>query len=182
MIGDSLLERILASTTMSTDCGRSVHFSDEFVISCGTVSVDTTRAKVLLIRWRKTGEILLPKGRKNIDESLQQAAIRETFEETGYQASLLPLEFPTLATSASDRQRAITEPIAVTQRNAGRKLKIIFWFAAEVDLEKPREKGTQQEGEDFEPIWLDVADAIPSLTFEDDKDIVKKVILAACHV
>ncbi|KAM3520468.1 hypothetical protein MY4038_009417, partial [Beauveria bassiana] len=62
---------------------RSLHFSDDFVISCGTVTVDIPESRVLLIRSRGTGEYYLPKGRKDIHESLEEAALRETWEETG---------------------------------------------------------------------------------------------------
>ncbi|KAK1230316.1 hypothetical protein PQX77_006594 [Marasmius sp. AFHP31] len=77
---------------------ESPSFSDQFVISCGTVTLDLQLKKALLIRWNKNGEILLPKGRKNIGESLYDAALRETLEETGYKAKLLPLPVATLST------------------------------------------------------------------------------------
>lgn len=77
---------------------RTLHFSDAFVISCGTVTLDLKARKVLLIRWRDKNEHLLPKGRKDVGETLEQAALRETYEETGYRVRLLPLEISTLAT------------------------------------------------------------------------------------
>lgn len=53
------------------------------------MSIDVERGKVLLIRSRKTGEYLLPKGRKDLGEPLEQPALRETFEETGVRVALL---------------------------------------------------------------------------------------------
>src|SRR5438067_82739 len=85
---------------------RSLHFSDSFAISCGTVILDLGRAKVLLVYWRTTGEYFLPKGRKNIAETLEQTALHETFEETGHQVELLPMSIQTLATApVSDSAR-----------------------------------------------------------------------------
>lgn len=101
---------------------RTVHTAAQFVISCGTVTVDPRTSKALLIRWRKTDEYMLPKGRKNIAETLEEAALRKTFEETSYKASLLPLLIPTQATlgspssSSVDARHAglVTEPICTS--------------------------------------------------------------------
>jgi 8-oxo-dGTP pyrophosphatase MutT (NUDIX family) len=63
---------------------RSLHLYESFVISCGTVTLDIDRSKVLVIYLRKTGEYYLPKGRKDVGEQLEATAVRETYEETGY--------------------------------------------------------------------------------------------------
>ncbi|KAM0596712.1 hypothetical protein ACHAPN_004196 [Verticillium nonalfalfae] len=116
---------------MVAGLSRALCFANEFAISCGTVSVDVARAKVLLIRWRKTGEYFLPKGRKDQGETLEKTATRETYEETGIPVQLLPVEIETMATLPSsmgsdNNSRAVTEPIAVTQRVNEGILKIIF--------------------------------------------------------
>lgn len=156
--------------------------SDTFVISCGTITLDPVRAKMLLIRWKKNGEVFLPKGRKNINETLEDTAIRETYEETGARVSLLPLRIQTLATPGAAVNPAcelITEPVAFSQRlTDGGILKLIFWFAAEGDSTAAHDVGTQQEGEDFDPVWLDLENAVQALTFDDDKKIAEKVIVA----
>ncbi|RSM04248.1 hypothetical protein CDV31_010107 [Fusarium ambrosium] len=164
--------------------GRSLHFSNQFVISCGTVSLDVKRSKVLLIRWRRTGEYVLPKGRKDIGEPLEQTALRETFEETGIQVQLLPVAIDTLATlpSSMDLPKAVTEPIAVTQRTTQKGiLKIIFWYVAVADSTAIPEEGTQKEDEDFENVWVDFDNAAPTLSFDDDQKIVKAAIVAVCR-
>jgi len=166
-------------------------FSDEFVISCGTVTVDLKLRKVLLIRWNKTGEFLLPKGRKNTGETLYDAALRETFEETGYEPTLLPLPIPTLSTSATDDTTKadgviplVTEPIAVNQRLSGpsNQLKIIFWFAAQADSTLPKRTGTQQPDEDFDTLWIPMDEVERTLTFDLDRQIARKVIDASRHL
>ncbi|SPN97579.1 uncharacterized protein DNG_01091 [Cephalotrichum gorgonifer] len=162
---------------------RSLHFSDQFAISCGTVSLDVERSKVLLVRSRKTGEYLLPKGRKDVGEPLDQAARRETFEETGIRAQLLPVAIDTLATFPSslaqiDRPRLVTEPIAVSQRVANGILKIIFWYVAAADSATVPEEGTQQEGEDFDTFWAEFDDVLSTLSFDDDQRIAQAAIAA----
>ncbi|KAI8683227.1 hypothetical protein LRP88_04799 [Fusarium phalaenopsidis] len=164
--------------------GKSLHLSNQFVISCGTLSLDVERSKVLLIRWRRTGEYLLPKGRKDISEPLEQTALRETFEETGIRVQLLPVNIDTLATLPSsvkteDRPKAVTEPIAVTQRTTRQGiLKIIFWYVAAADSTTVPEEGTQQENEDFETVWSDFDNVGPTLSFDDDRSIAEAAIAA----
>ncbi|KAJ6780130.1 hypothetical protein PWT90_03843 [Aphanocladium album] len=169
---------------------RSLFFSDGFVISCGTVTLDLAASQVLLIRSRGTGECYLPKGRKDVAEALDAAALRETFEETGVRARLLPVPIPTRATipaaaaaaaaAAEPSPSSVTEPLAVSQRVlASGVLKVIFWFVAVADSAAAREEGTQQEGEDFEAFWVACDEARATLTFEDDGRIAEAGIEAA---
>lgn len=150
----------------------SVHFSDEFCISCGTVTVDFDKSKMLLIRCIENGAVCLPKGKKNIGEALDATAIRETYEETGYHVALIKVPHPTLATIETDTKglHSMTEPMAFTQRIDGsKKKKLIYWYLAKGNSSAQPDAGTQQEGEDFEPLWLEYATALGSLTFNQDK-------------
>lgn len=168
---------------------KSLHLSSEFCISSGTCTLDLLHSRVLLIKWRKTNEIFLPKGRKHISETLEAAALRETWEETGYRAKLLPLPFVTLATTPSSftedgkNTELVTEPIAVSQRTLkDGTLKIIFWFAAHADSTLEQDRETQQEGEDFETLWVSLDKFEGVMTFEDDKKIVRAVVDAASRI
>jgi 8-oxo-dGTP pyrophosphatase MutT (NUDIX family) len=135
---------------------------------------------MLLIRWKENGELFLPKERKNIGEALEDAAVRVTYEETGVRVTLLSLKIPTLATPGAAAQLGCelsTEPVAFSQRLTGDGiLKLIFWFAAKGDSTAARDVGTQEEGEDFDPVWIDLEDAVQALTFGDDKEIAERVI------
>lgn len=163
---------------MSDPSFRAFHTSDRSVISCGTVSLDLTHKKLLLVRTRSTNETFLPKGRKDENECLKTAALRETYEETGCPATILPLKVPTNVTNRSGEGEH-TEPIAITQRVTDGILKIIFWYAASVDSQALPDKGTQQEGEDFESVWVDWSQASNALTFADDGGIAQLAIRAA---
>jgi 8-oxo-dGTP pyrophosphatase MutT (NUDIX family) len=162
---------------------RQILLSDQFVISCGTVTIDPQRSKVLLIRLRTTDEYFLPKGRKDVGETLEETAKRETFEETGIQVELLPLKINTLATVPSATiatntiTEAVTEPIAMTQRkDAAGTLKIIFWFVAEGDSAIVPAQRQQQEGEDFDTVWKDFDDVAATLSFDDDRRVAAAAI------
>jgi 8-oxo-dGTP pyrophosphatase MutT (NUDIX family) len=168
---------------------RDFHLSASFRISSGTVTLDLAHVKVLLIHWRKTGEYLLPKGRRNIGETLEQAALRETFEETGYNVKLLPLSsIETLATvPASEDEEGekaggpITEPVAVQQRmtKEGGTLKIIFWFAASGDsTADQKERQNHQEDEEFDSLWVPAGDVARVLSYEDDRKIAEEALRA----
>ncbi|RGP64308.1 nudix domain-containing [Fusarium sporotrichioides] len=159
--------------------GQTLHLSDQFVISCGTVTLDVERSKILLIRWRKTDEIFLPKGRKDVNESLEKTALRETFEETGVQAQLLPAAINTLATTPSSQNcpsGLATEPIAVSQRMHNGILKIIFWYITSADSTITPVQGTQQPDEQFDTIWEDLSNIDSTISFLDDQRIVRAAI------
>ena len=158
-----------------------MHFSDKFAISCGTVTLDLRARKVLVIIWRKNGEYLLPKGRKDIGEGLETTALRETFEETGFNCQLLPHSFPTLATmdpakTIDEEGQSTVEPFAVTQRTTDGKLKIIFWYLAQADSTTPKTHGTQMADEDFETVWVEEAKVLEKLTFNEDRAVAGKAI------
>jgi ADP-ribose pyrophosphatase YjhB (NUDIX family) len=123
---------------------------------------------------------MLPKGRKDIGESLEETALRETFEETGVKVQLLPVDIDSLATSAQgkDRPKAITEPIAVSQRMTKGGLKIIFWYVGMADSTITPEEGTQQEDEDFDTVWVSFGNVESTLSWEDDRRIASKAIAA----
>lgn len=162
---------------------RSLFFSDQFAISCGTASLDVERSKVLLVRMRRTGEYMLPKGRKDLHETLEQAALRETFEETGIRVELLPVAIETRATTPSaigpmGRPTTVAEPIAVTQRAALDAHKIIFWYVGSADSTTIREEGTQQENEEFDTVWADFVTVGSTLSFDDDRRVVQAAIAA----
>ncbi|KAJ4141593.1 hypothetical protein NW768_000808 [Fusarium equiseti] len=159
---------------------RSLFFSDQFAISCGTVTIDVQKLKVLLIRMRENGEYMLPKGRKDVGEGLEETALRETYEETGMKAQLLPVAIDSQATSpqGQDRPKAITEPIAVSQRMTKGGLKIIFWYIGIADSTVPPVEGTQQQDESFSTVWVRFDEVESVVSWEDDRRIAMKAIVA----
>ncbi|KAL5366067.1 NUDIX hydrolase domain-like protein [Aspergillus floccosus] len=157
-------------------------FADQFVISCGTISVDIPRQKVLLLHSHDRGIVVLPKGRKNRGENLESAAIRETTEETGYSCQLLPHTAPVKAPLDSHGQSEMTssgphtEPIAVQQwMYSDGVRKLIFWFIAVADsTETP--SVPVEDGAMFEARWHSFGDAGQQLSFPEDRLMVEKAI------
>lgn len=151
-------------------------FSDDFILSSGTVPIDIPKKLVLLISTPKK-EYLLPKGYKNVGETLEDAATRETTEDCGYNCCLLEHSLPTNAHGLGGPQH--TEPIAVQQRvNSGRRRKIIFWYISEVDSSSPWMRDTKQERGDYNAAWIPVTLAAAKCSFADERRIMEKALEA----
>ncbi|KAG6806969.1 hypothetical protein H0H92_009331 [Tricholoma furcatifolium] len=160
------------------------YLADDFVISAGSVLFRKSQShdlEICLIHNTPRNEWLLPKGRKDRGESIEVAAVRETFEETGYPCALWPLRMPTRATIPGENSKDdvvrvgdnLVEPIAVSIRDLGKDgAKIIWWYITIVTGEKVA--GTQAEYEAYEPQFLEASVAIERLTFQNDREIVQK--------
>jgi 8-oxo-dGTP pyrophosphatase MutT (NUDIX family) len=177
-----------------TQSDRLLTFSDAFVISCGTICIDPVQKSVLLIYYPAKNEYFLPKGRKNRGETLESAAARETYEETGYPCQLLlhnslPTKAPLMSSSRDDTQEEQsstgqiknserelhTEPFAVQQwvyQDGTRKL--IFWFLAVGNSMQLPHENTQDEGESFEAFWFDRDSSLAIATYDDDRALIER--------
>ena len=113
-------------------------FGEDFVLSAGTVPIDTIRKVVLCLYQRPRREFVLPKGRKNVGETLEAAATRETMEESGYDCRLLQHHLVTKAPSASPSIVKHTKPFVVQQRVNRNVKKIIFWYVSAADSSEPQ--------------------------------------------
>ncbi|KLO19770.1 hypothetical protein SCHPADRAFT_40104 [Schizopora paradoxa] len=171
--------------------------SHEFVKSAGSVlfsRIPGHPLQVCFLHYTTKDEWLLPKGRQDLGESLSDAAVRETFEETGFACKLLPVTMMTRApepgVDMKDFPRLVrncTEPFTVTVRHVSdRDVKFIWWFIAIISPGAKRRDDTQMPSENFESVLCDLSgdmseestlDAVVSrLTFEDDRTIVKNAI------
>ncbi|KAJ5718225.1 hypothetical protein N7488_003871 [Penicillium malachiteum] len=133
--------------------------SEQFVESSGAILFDlpdSQKKTVCLIHYHAKNEWLLAKGRRNCGESRQEAALRETREETGYQAHLHP----------------------VTMRQLGKDgvkdMKIIWWFIAALDEEVV--PGSTIGEEQFTPEFFPLQQALEKLSFQNDRDVLRKAI------
>lgn len=157
-----------------------------FVIAAGSVlfrQSQTNTLEVCLLYNTTKKEWLLPKGRKDRGEAIEVAAVRETFEETGYACELWPQRMATRAPVPGVNHKDVrmvgddlVEPFAITVRDLGENgVKLISWF---ITLAKEGEKvhGTQTESETFDSIFVDAANAIERLTFQGDRDVVKQAL------
>ncbi|CEI63230.1 hypothetical protein FVEN_g231 [Fusarium venenatum] len=171
----------------------NVLLSDQFIISCGTVTLNK-QSKVLLIFKRTTtelpdgiihhfDEVFLPEDWKDIGESLEKAAIRGAYEKTAVEGLLLPAHIMTNATIPTSQEDSpsshITEPIAVSHRVHRGILDIIFWYIAEATTSTiPLVVGKPGEERNFVPFWMDINEARHFLSFTNEKRILEEAIAA----
>jgi len=92
----------------------------------------------------------LPKGRKDLGESIEQAALREAYEESGYRCEFMPLYHWTNAPvdSRSLYGNKHTEPLYVTitsyhgHRNRPPGEYLTFWYVCQIGPDAVHELGT----------------------------------------
>ncbi|KAL6892137.1 NUDIX hydrolase domain-like protein [Trichoderma evansii] len=160
-----------------------MYTADKLVESAGTILFRLSTREVCVLHSLQHDEYVLPKGRRNLGESRQDTALRETIEETGVPCYLLPIDLvsrvcPTIGTEdVPDEPRLFKssrEPIAMQQRQIGDgEIKLIWWFVAAVD---EKEVLRQYEKHKFEVEFHSYYEVLQKLTFEDDCELVKQAI------
>nr|GAT60841.1 predicted protein [Mycena chlorophos] len=151
---------------------KQQYFSSDFVVSAGCVLFRKNGdvLEMCIIHDRKRDAWILPKGRKDCGESIPQAAIRETFEETGYTCELLPCRMTTRAPipgiNGHDEAHTadnITEPFSVLVEERGvRGLKLVWWFLGKATSAE-KMLGTQTDWEDYDSHFVEVEEACARL-------------------
>lgn len=175
-----------ASTVNEMARGRKFYPSHEFIIGCGTVTVDINARRVLLV-YNKAHRIhQLPKGRKDIGEDLLAAALRETHEETGIVVRPATIRLRTRATAAGGPPDApeVLEALTETEPTAvchypdpySGAIKMVFYFVAEANCELAPEGRTAEDMGKFEIIWVGVGEAAAKLAFKEDGMVVTKAL------
>ncbi|KAF9454592.1 hypothetical protein P691DRAFT_717096 [Macrolepiota fuliginosa MF-IS2] len=164
--------------------------SDNFLLAAGGVlfrlapppDTGIDNLQICVLHHRKTNDILLPKGRKDVGEPIEQAALRETFEETGYACEPLPCPMltrapnPNLDTSLRPHvELESTEPFTITVKMLkDGSMKVILWYLMRmVSNSAPMVQGTQMANEDFESMWVGARDAARILTRPDYRNVAK---------
>lgn len=114
--------------------------------------------KFLLIKWISQRTVELPKGTVEKGESIEEAALREVFEETGYKAAIVkPL---------NTFQHVFTWNDGITYD------KTIHYFLLNLSIDK-KFKHQRQNNEDFVNVWVPVKKAEAKLTHPDTKEAIR---------
>lgn len=115
--------------------------------------------KLLTITSSRRGTVDLPKGTIEPGESIEEAALREVEEETGYRTAIID----TLGSKTYD----------FNGRDGKRYRKTVSYFLMEpIDEDEPIKN--LQEGEDFENEWLTFEEALEKVSFIDTRTIIQK--------
>ncbi|KAI0077470.1 hypothetical protein K474DRAFT_1091141 [Panus rudis PR-1116 ss-1] len=144
-------EATLKLSNMSTPAiPNSLFYCGDFMIGCGMAIIQPSSGKVVVVHDTKSNSWFLPKGRKDKGESLEQTALREAYEESGYRAELMPLMSPTHAPDVPGSEYSYynTEPIYAStlywgpRRNRGAGEYFTFWFVGQIPEGAAREEHT----------------------------------------
>ncbi|KAK7045407.1 hypothetical protein VNI00_007660 [Paramarasmius palmivorus] len=129
----------------------------DFRLGAGMVIIQPSTGKVVLLNEPARRSWFLPKGRKDVGESLEQAALREAFEESGYRVAPFPVYMLHNQPSAPEDRvllpRMDTEAIYLTTMSWSAKYNIdgslrraageyfIHWYLGEIPENAVRHEG-----------------------------------------
>lgn len=118
--------------------------------------------RILLLERPQRGEVRLPKGHLEEDETLAAAALREVREESGY------VNLTILADLGVQQVRFIDpyEDRWVTRDE--------HYFLMVLDDEQRQERKAKEH--EFVPVWVSYAEAAPRLTFESEQEFVRRAL------
>lgn len=115
---------------------------------------------VLLIKSKSRNVFSIPKGKVEPNESLEETALREVREETGYDTK-------------------IVSKIGIInfdfEKDGEVRNKTVTCFRLEL-LNDFDPKPNLQEGEDFENLWVTPSEAASLLTFDEEREVLEKAI------
>lgn len=110
--------------------------------------------KVLTISWTTHDYITFPKGGVDEGETIEQAAVREVFEETGYRTNIVA----PLGSWTYDFE----------ERGESYRKQVDYFLMELADNAEPTPH--REKGEDFENLWLDISVMRDKLSFDDTKE------------
>ncbi|KAF8644022.1 hypothetical protein AX16_008738 [Volvariella volvacea WC 439] len=148
--------------------------SMNFMLGAGMVVFQPATHRVVVIHDSRTNTWFLPKGRKDVGESLEQAALREAYEESGYRVEFFPLNAPTHAPIPPDQRTAgpkpHTEAIYVTLKSWNPRPHrpgdtggeyIVHWYVGKIPANAVPEEGTGMPDEQhYKSHLLSIRDAV----------------------
>ncbi len=117
--------------------------------------------KVLLLEWPERGEVRLPKGHIDPGETPLEAAVREVIEESGY----APLEV----------QADLGEMVVEFDFQGEHIVRTEYYFR--MGLANGHERGAGEAA--FRPVWAEWSEAERRLTFEAEREWVRRARPAA---
>ncbi|KDR78272.1 hypothetical protein GALMADRAFT_119291 [Galerina marginata CBS 339.88] len=122
---------------------NSAWASRDFMLGAGMIIIQRNTHKVVVIYDSLHKYWFFPRGRKDVGESLEQTALREAYEESGYRAEFLPLYNPT------------RQPLAPHEREENNILNVepIFMTLTSWQPRTRRNRGVRDDGGEYLTTW-----------------------------
>ncbi|KAH9943872.1 hypothetical protein B0H21DRAFT_471675 [Amylocystis lapponica] len=178
---------------------NSAWYASDFLVGAGMVILQPSTGCIVLLRDLATHCWFLPKGRKDVGESLEQTALREAYEESGFQVQFLPLYTPTNAPlSPQDRLYPWvlpnTEPIYISAMSwrprrprADHTVRpgdsggeyLTFWYVGQIAEDvRPRLDANMPDEERYITHLMPIKDAVRVLREDHEDELLRIVIMA----
>jgi len=161
------------------------------LLGAGLIIFQPTTASVVLVYDKRHQVYFLPRGRKDMGETLEITALREGFEESGFRAQLYPLHKatrqPASPSNLETYRQPNTEPISVTmsswpaRRRRGRDdvagQYFVHWYIGYIPHGAVREEGTGMPDEvDYEGRLVHIDDAVHRLIDPMEQSVLECAI------
>ncbi|KAF8816963.1 hypothetical protein BYT27DRAFT_7205352 [Phlegmacium glaucopus] len=160
--------------------------SQDFMLGAGMILIQENTHKIVVVYETQKKAWFFPRGRKDIGESLEQTALREAYEESGYHAEFMPLfsphHAPTPPHQPDAHERPNVEPIFVSLRawqpkrrrrpgtvdNGGEYL--TTWYVGRIAENAVQQKGTGMPDEqNYESHLLSIDEAMRCISAGEQK-------------
>ncbi|KAH9477119.1 Diadenosine hexaphosphate hydrolase [Psilocybe cubensis] len=166
--------------------------STDFMTGAGMVVIQQNTEKIIVLYSTMMDYWFFPRGRKDIGECIEQAALREAHEESGYRVHFLPVVNPTRQphptfTNGNNQTVLNTEPIFMTTTNKPPgesgpddygKVYLTLWFIGQIPEDAKFEAGTRTDEEfHFETHLLSYDEAVKKIWYSE-----RPVLKYAWHV
>ncbi|KAF8889124.1 NUDIX hydrolase domain-like protein [Infundibulicybe gibba] len=164
--------------------------SADFMLGAGMVIIQPATGKLVLIWEAERKYWFLPKGRKDRGETLEQAALREAYEESGYKVEFLPMQIPNRAPlppgSREEYHDPSIEPIYLSTQSWGPRRRgdtggeyVTAWYIGQIAADAVPKAGTGMADEQhYTSHLLDIHEVLA----QDLHPMERKVIQYAWHI
>jgi len=175
----------LSATYSTPGVQNSFWCSQDFMLGAGMILIQENTHKIVVIYETRKKYWFFPRGRKDIGESLEQAALREAYEESGYRPEFMSLFSPHHAPAPphdpNAYERPSVEPIFISLLswqprrarsgiidNGGEYL--ITWYVGRIAENAVQQKGTGMPDEqNYESHLLSIDEALSHVSSGERK-------------